>query len=191
MSIGMKIKRYFTLAGKLRFQLLRNGWQRAEYLRKHNSLAAIGSNVYYYSRIFPSDPKLLKLGNNVVICTEVRFLGHDRIDIILNGLFKHELENIGENYSKFYEPIEVGNNVFIGSDTVILPGVQIGDNTIIGAGAVVTKDLPPGKVWGGVPARCIGEFSTFIEKRKKVLHPENNPDLIWKSFYESKNNNTI
>lgn len=187
MGIIMIAKRYISLARKLRFRLFRNGWQRADYLRKHDSLAAIGSNVYYYSRIFPSDPKLLKLGDNVVICTEVRFLGHDRIDIILNGLFKENLEKDGDIYTKFYDPIEVGNNVFIGSDCVILPGTKIGDNTIIGAGAVVTKDLPPGKVWGGVPARCIGEFSTFIEKRKKEVHPESDFDKLWDNFYNTRN----
>ena len=159
MSIKGTIKRYITLAGKARFWLLRNGWKRADYLRKHNSLAAIGSNVYYYSRIFPSDPKLLKIGNNVVICTDVRFVGHDRVDIMLSGM-------LGEKYTKYYEPIEVGNNVFIGSDTVILPGVKIGDNTVIGAGAVVTRDLPSGNVWGGVPARRIGSFEEFVNKRK-------------------------
>lgn len=142
MSIKGTLKRYLSLVGKARFRLLRNGWQRADYLRKHDSLASIGSNVYYYSRIFPSDPKLLKLGDNVVICTDVRFVGHDRVDIMLSGMFD-------QKYTKYYEPIEIGNNVFIGSDAVILPGVKIGDNTVIGAGAVVTKDLPSGNLWGG------------------------------------------
>lgn len=142
MNFKSTIKRYILFARKAKFRLLRNGWRRADYLRKHNDLAAIGSNVYYYSRIFPSDPKLLKLGDNVVICTDVRFVGHDRVDIVLSGM-------LGQKYSKYYEPIEVGNNVFIGSDTVILPGVKIGNNTVIGAGAVVTKDLPSGNLWGG------------------------------------------
>jgi acetyltransferase-like isoleucine patch superfamily enzyme len=175
-SIKGTIKRYLSLAGKLRFRLLRNGWQRAEYLRRHDCLASIGSNVYYYSRIFPSDPKLLKLGDNVVICTDVRFVGHDRVDIMLSGMY-------GAKYTKFYEPIEVGSNVFIGSDTVILPGVKIGDNTVIGAGAVVTKDLPSGYLWGGVPARSIGVFRDFVDKRKDNIHPETDPERLWEMFY--------
>lgn len=173
------LKRYLMLAGKARFRLLRNGWQRANYLRKHKSLAAIGENVYYYSRIFPSDPKLLKLGDNVVICTDVRFVCHDRVDIMLSGM-------MGQEYSKYYEPIEVGDNVFIGSDSVILPGVKIGDNTIIGAGAVVTKDLPPGNIWGGVPARRIGNFQDFVDKRKDEVHPETDPEKLWRSFYDHR-----
>lgn len=179
MSIKEIIMRYTTLAGKAKFRLLRDGWQRADYLRKHDSLASIGHNVYYYSRIFPSDPKLLKLGDNVVICTDVRFVGHDRVDIMLSGMF-------GEKYTKFYEPIEVGNNVFIGSDVVVLPGVKIGDNSVIGAGAVVTKDLPSGSLWGGVPARQIGTFQDFVDKRKIILHPESDSEKLWEMFYKKR-----
>lgn len=182
MSIKGTIKRYLSLARKARFRLFRNGWQRADYLRKHNALASIGSNVYYYSRIFPSDPKLLKLGDNVVICTDVRFVLHDRVDIMLYGMS-------GEKYRKFYGPIEVGNNVFIGSDVVILPGVKIGDNTVIGAGAVVTKDLPSGNLWGGVPARRIGSFQDFVEKRKGNVKPENDPEKLWETFYKVREEN--
>jgi len=54
-------------------------------------------------------------------------------------------------------PIEIGDDVWIGCHCVILPGVTIGDQAIIGAGAVVTKDVPAGETWGGVPARKIGE----------------------------------
>lgn len=173
------IKRYGVFLGKARFMALKDGFSRANYLRKHNVLASIGENVYWYSRIFPSDPKLLKLGDNVVICTAVRFVGHDRIDIMLSGIFDKQ-------YSKFYEPIEVGSNVFIGSDTVILPGVRIGDNTIIGAGAVVSKDLPSGSIWGGVPARRIGDFDVFVNKKKNNVRPDHNPEKLWEKFYKDR-----
>ena len=178
MNLKKTFLRYRLLARKTRFRLLRNGWTRADYLRRNHDLAAMGENVYFYSRIFPSDPKLLKIGSNVVICTDVRFVSHDRMDIILSAM-------TGESCPKYYDPIEVGNNVFIGSDTVILPGVRIGDNSIIGAGAVVTKDLPSGYVWGGVPARCIGEFQTFIDRRKNC-DPESDPEKLWACFYAAR-----
>ena len=182
MSLKNTFRRYRLFARKTRFRLLRNGWKRADYLRRNHDLAAIGKHVYYYSRIFPSDPKLLKLGDNVVICTEVRFVAHDRMDIILSGM-------TGEKYQKYYDPIEVGSNVFIGSDTVVLPGVKIGDNSIIGAGAVVTKDLPPGFVWGGVPARRIGDFQEFIDRRMQA-GPLSDPDKLWARFYEARADQT-
>nr|WP_275106720.1 acyltransferase [Oceanipulchritudo coccoides] len=51
--------------------------------------------------------------------------------------------------------IELGSNVWLGCHVVVLPGVKIGDGAIIGAGAVVTKDVPAGETWGGVPATRI------------------------------------
>lgn len=53
------------------------------------------------------------------------------------------------------EPVEIGNDVWIGRRTIIMPGVKIGDGCVIGAGAVVTKDIPPYSVAGGVPAKVI------------------------------------
>ncbi len=55
------------------------------------------------------------------------------------------------------EPIRVGHNVWLGGGAIVLPGVTIGEDTVVGAGAVVTKDLPPGVVAVGNPARIIRE----------------------------------
>lgn len=49
--------------------------------------------------------------------------------------------------------ITIGNNVWIGSHVTVLPGVSIGDRAVIGAGAVVSRSVPAGETWGGVPAR--------------------------------------
>ncbi|MCD7888488.1 MAG: acyltransferase [Oscillospiraceae bacterium] len=133
--------RYLMFIQKAYFMALKDGFARANFLRKHDVLAGIGNNVYFYSRIFPSDPKLLRIHDNITIATNVRFLGHDRIDMTMTNL-------LNKKYSKLYDCIEIMDNVFIGSDCIILPGVRIGENTIIGAGAVVTKDLPSGYVWG-------------------------------------------
>lgn len=55
------------------------------------------------------------------------------------------------------EPIRIGADVIVGVNSVILKGVQIGDGAVVGAGSVVTKSVPPGEIWGGNPARKIGE----------------------------------
>jgi acetyltransferase-like isoleucine patch superfamily enzyme len=52
-------------------------------------------------------------------------------------------------------PIEIGDNVWIGANAIVLPGVKIGSGSIVGAGAVVTKDVPSNTIVGGVPARPI------------------------------------
>lgn len=54
-------------------------------------------------------------------------------------------------------PIRIGSNVWLGCHVVVLPGVTIGDGAIVGAGAVVTRDIPAGETWGGVPARPLSE----------------------------------
>lgn len=54
-------------------------------------------------------------------------------------------------------PVVIGEDVWLGARSVVLPGVTIGDGAIVGAGAVVTKDVPPNAIVGGVPARIIGE----------------------------------
>ena len=56
-------------------------------------------------------------------------------------------------------PVVIGNDVWIGTKAVILPGVTVHDGAVVGAGAVVTRDVPPYEIWGGVPARKIKERS--------------------------------
>jgi maltose O-acetyltransferase len=63
--------------------------------------------------------------------------------------------NSGKEYAK---PISFGNNVWIGGNAVINPGVTVGDNVVIASGAVVTKDIPDNVVVGGNPARIIKQI---------------------------------
>lgn len=60
------------------------------------------------------------------------------------------------------KPVHIGNNVWIGCNCVILPGVTIGDNAVVAAGAVVTKDVPENSVAAGVPAKIIKTFENDI-----------------------------
>jgi acetyltransferase-like isoleucine patch superfamily enzyme len=71
-------------------------------------------------------------------------------------LFRDELPDV-----VLHLPITVGSNVFIGSDSIILPGVSIGDNSVVGAGSVVTKDVPTGTVVAGCPARVVKSVDEY------------------------------
>ena len=83
---------------------------------------------------------------NVHITDGVRFLTHDGGTLLYRNIVP-DLE--------ITKPIVIGNNVYIGNNVIILPGVNVGNNVIIGAGAVVSKDIPDNSVAVGVPARVI------------------------------------
>ena len=61
------------------------------------------------------------------------------------------------------KPVNIGNDVWIGGNVTILPGVNIGNNVVIAAGAVVTKDVPDNSLIGGVPAKIIRQLENDIE----------------------------
>lgn len=96
-------------------------------------------------------------------------------------------------------PVVIGNDVWIGANVVIMPGIHIGDGAIIGAGAVVTKNVEPYAIVGGVPARLIGyRFSADlihqfmkirwwdwpIKKIKDNIDLFYQPELFCKQFYK-------
>ncbi len=77
---------------------------------------------------------------------------------------------------QFNVPVHIGNNVWIGANSVILPGVRIGDNSVIGAGSVVTKDIPANVVAVGNPCRVLREIGehdkTYYFKDRKIEYAE-------------------
>ena len=74
-------------------------------------------------------------------------------------------------------PISIGNNVWIGGNTVILPGVTIGDNVVIGAGSVVTKNIPANMIAAGNPCRVIREI--VEEDRQYYYRQRKFDDISW------------
>ena len=105
----------------------------------------IGNNFYSNHNLVILDAAKVKFGDNVFIAPNCGFYtaGHP---LEINE------RNKGLEYAK---PITVGNNVWIGGNVVVLPGVTIGDNSTIGAGSIVVKDIPPNSVAVGNPCRVI------------------------------------
>ena len=96
------------------------------------------------------------------------------------------MKNIDNQAYDYYSGcIEVMDNVFIGSNSTILPNVKIGPNALIAAGSVVTKDVPENSVVAGVPAKVIGKFDEYMNKRKEVRY--HSVDDMWRLFDEEKN----
>jgi acetyltransferase-like isoleucine patch superfamily enzyme len=67
----------------------------------------------------------------------------------------HDVGPAGVIHRRSSAPVTIGDRVWLGARVTVLPGVTIGDDVIVAAGAVVHRDLPPGAVYGGVPARLI------------------------------------
>jgi len=157
----MGIKRYWQ---SFRLLMISSGVKRTAYLKKKNVFGSIGDHVMIQSRIIPLYPELIFLGNNVRIASNVTFVTHD----VVHNMLNHLPESLGDGYT-FKEKkgkIIVGDNVFIGANSTIMYDVTIGNNVVIGAGSIVTKDIPDNSVCVGVPCKVIGDFKTFVEKRK-------------------------
>lgn len=104
-----------------------------------------------------TEPFLIRLGNNVHITDGCKFICHDGGTLILRQKTV-DLE--------ITAPIIIGNNVYLGLQTIIMPGVSIGDNVIIGARSIVTKDIKSNSVAVGSPAKVI---KTVDEYHKKAI----------------------
>lgn len=169
--------------------LQQSGHKRAQYLKKHNILHHIGEHCMVMFRKVPLYSKLISMGDNVWIASGVSFITHDVIHCVLNncGDEKTFRENIG--------CIDIKDNVFIGSNSTILPNVTIGPNTIVGAGSLVNKSLMRG-VYAGVPAKFICSFEDIVEKRRclpdvKIEKSRGNlteatVEALWKIHTESE-----
>lgn len=104
----------------------------------------IGEDTIVGDHVFLDGRAVLKIGSHVDIASSV---------MIYNS--EHDLEST--EFKARTEDVEIGDYVFIGPRSVILPGVKIGKGAVVAAGAVVSKDVPEYAIVGGVPAKEIGQ----------------------------------
>ena len=106
---------------------------------------------------FGTEPWLISIGKHVTISSRVTFITHDGGTWVFRHIEKYR------NVIK-YDRITIHDNCFIGHGSILMPGISIGPNSVVAAGSVVTKDVPPGTVVGGVPARPIMSTEAYAEK---------------------------
>ena len=150
-----KIKRYSI---QIKLLLIRDGWQKAKWLKSKKIFGKMGEHCYYAPNILPPEPFLIQIHNNVVISANVRLITHSAVHCVFNQ------EDKTKKHVCPYGKVEINDNVYIGANAIINYGVTIGKNCIIAAGAVVTKNVPNGEVWGGVPAKKIGLYEDVKKK---------------------------
>ena len=121
----------------------------------------VGKNFFANYNCTIIDVAKVKIGDNCQFAPNVSIYtaGHPLHPVARNSLYEYGIE------------VTVGDNVWIGGNTVIMPGVHIGSNTVIGAGSVVTKDIPDWVVAAGNPCRVIREsteedFEYYYKDRK-------------------------
>ena len=143
----MEIKRLYH---QVRVLMIPGSKKRVEYLKRKHIFRSCGENVYIQSRKIPLYANLIALHNNIRIASNVTFLTHDVMHTVFSNIEK-------QDYQEKLGCIEVFDNVFIGSGSIIMYDTKIGPNAIVAAGSV--------------PARVIGSFEDILKRRKRNEYP--------------------
>lgn len=128
----------------------------------------VGENCWFYSLNIHSEPYLVEIGDNVIVSGGVDFVTHD-------GSYRLFM---GRECGCLYGKIKIGNNCFIGLNSIITMGTIIGDNCIVGAGSVVRGNIPANSVVMGNPAKVV--FKTEMAK-KMVINSKGVVEHSWES----------
>jgi len=129
-----------------------------------SKLGLCGEDVVFYPGVSIIYPETVRIGSHTHLGEQCHLRGGGQIKIgdwcqIANNVIiataGHRLDGKPYYGNVFYKDITIGNNVWIGSGAIILPGVIIGDNSVIAAGAVVSESVEANMVVGGIPAKVI------------------------------------
>lgn len=178
----MNIKRLYN---KLRYKVLKpivysiellNGplhMKLVTSLLKSSGVQVQGPLAYVHKTVHFDDFDKIILGRGTVLSTDVYLLSHDWSRHIAYNVLKEDISYLDQGTklqeairrdSPVLKRIEIGNNVFIGARSFILPGTIIEDNCIIGAGSVLRGRIPSGSVVCGNPAKIVGSVEEFGKK---------------------------
>lgn len=117
----------------------------------------LGKNNFIASKFWSTEPYLIEIGDNCSITTGVKIFTHGGAKAVRKTHPRFD----------FFGKVKIGNFVYIGANSLIMPGVKIGDNVLIAAGSVVTKSIPSNVVVAGNPAKYVCGIDNFIKKNAK------------------------
>ena len=134
----------------------------------------LGQNCLICSYLLTKESHLLEIGDNVTISTNVKFVTHDNSAKLIFG-------DRGDLFGK----IKIGDNCFVGENSVLLYGVELGNNIIVAAGSVVTRSFyEENIIIGGNPAKKISTWDKYREKyedkavRRKDMENRQDEDFL-------------
>jgi acetyltransferase-like isoleucine patch superfamily enzyme len=162
-KVLMKILAHLAIKSNRAVSLYRKvcnpgGVEWARYLKAHGGLHAMGEGCYIQTDVVITDPPYTRLGNNVFL-TGCMLMGHDASVNLIKQIYGIRGDKVGK--------VDIRDNVWVGTRALVMPGITIGPNAIVAAGAVVTKDVAPGTVVAGVPAKVICTMDAIAEKTRK------------------------
>ena len=135
------------------------------------SFKHLGNNFFYQDPVTLTSAFNISIGDNVSIASFVHMWGEGEIEIGDDVMIAshcaitsvtHNPKNLIFNKENINKKVTIGNNVWIGSHSIIVPGVTIGNNVIIGAGSFVNKDIPDNTMFCGIPAVKKKDLDQFI-----------------------------
>lgn len=134
----------------------------------------VGKNFYANYNCTILDVAKVKIGDNCMFAPNVSIFtaGHPVHPVSRNTMYEYGIE------------ITIGDNVWIGGNTVVLPGVKIGSNTVIGAGSVVTKDIPDWVIAAGNPCKVIRKITE--EDKKFYFRDKEFDEAAWQVIEKAK-----
>lgn len=116
-------------------------------LCSENANLRIGSHCFFNHNCSLTCMNSVSIGDNCIFANNFVLVDHD-----------HKIGEYGVEEGFKCAPVHIGNNVWFGANVTVTKGVTIGDGAVIAAGSIVTKDVPPLEMWGGVPAHCLKEL---------------------------------
>lgn len=114
----------------------------------------MGKDNFVASKFWSSEPYLITIGSYCAITSGVKIFTHGGARVARRQY----------PYFDCFGKVSIGDYVYIGTNSLIMPGVNIGDNVLVAAGSVICNSVPAGVVVGGNPARLIGKIEDYIER---------------------------
>ncbi len=152
----MRLVEFLKIVAKIWTELFKG----IQYLKLSIGGIEVGKNTYISRQAYidKHPGSKISIGRNCYITRNVVILNHT--DTCRGGPEGMWIKYGGRRISK---DVVIGDNVFIGVNSVILPGINIGDNAVIGALSLVNRDIPANTVWAGVPVKYISDLEQMIK----------------------------